>query len=85
MAELVYILCATTSVFCAFMLLRSYLRSRSRLLLLTTMCFVGLAVNSLLLLIDLLVLPHVDLRLFRTAAAFIAVFSFLVGLIWESR
>lgn len=85
MAEIVYILCAATSVFCAFMLFRSYRRARSRLLLLSTLCFVGLAINSIVLLVDLVILPDVDLRLLRTLPAFAAIFGFLVGLIWESR
>lgn len=85
MAELVYILCVTTSVFCAFLLFRSYRRNRSRLLLLSTLCFVGLALNSIVLLVDLMILPNIDLRLLRTVPALIATFGFLVGLIWESR
>jgi len=85
MAEVVYILCAATSMFCAFLLFRSYRAQRSRLLLLSTLCFLGLAINSIVLFIDLLVLPEIDLRVFRTTAAFISVLGFLVGLIWESR
>jgi hypothetical protein len=85
MAELVYILCATTSMFCAALLLRSYRAQRTKLLLLSTLCFLGLAINSVVLFIDLLVLPEVDLRVFRTVAAFVSVLVFLMGLIWESH
>lgn len=85
MAELVYMLCAATSIFCAFMLFRSFRSARSRLLLLSTVCFLGLAVNSIVLVIDLVVLPELDFRLIRTLAAFVSVFVMLVGLIWESR
>jgi hypothetical protein len=85
MAEVVYILCAATSMFCAFLLFRSYRAQRSRLLMLSTLCFVGLAINSIVLFVDLLVLPDIDLRVFRTTAAFVSVLGFLVGLIWESR
>lgn len=52
MAEIVYILCAATSTFCALLLFNRYRRQRSRLLLLSTLCFLGLAVNSVLLFID---------------------------------
>jgi hypothetical protein len=85
MGELVYMLCAATSIFCAFMLWRSYRHQRSRLLLLSVVCFLGLAVNNTLLFIDLAVLVETDLRLFRTTVAFGSVLVFLLGLIWESR
>jgi hypothetical protein len=85
MAELVYILCAATSLFCAFMLFRSYRATRARLLFLSTLCFAGLAVNSLLVVLDILLLPDYDLRIARAAVAYISVFALLLGLIWESR
>ena len=85
MAELVYILCAATSMFCAFLLFRSYRAQRSRLLLLSTLCFVGLAVNSIVLVLDLVVLPQADLRLARTLVAYVSILAFLLGLVWESR
>ncbi|MDQ3340353.1 MAG: DUF5985 family protein [Myxococcota bacterium] len=49
------------------------------------LCFFGLALNSTVLFIDLLVLPEFDLRLFRTATAFVSILGLLIGLIWESR
>lgn len=85
MAELVYILCAATSMFCAVLLFRSYRAQRSRLLFLSTLCFVGLALNSIILVVDLIVLPDADLRLLRTLVAYVSVFAFLLGLVWESR
>jgi hypothetical protein len=85
MAELVYILCAATSLFCAFLLFRSYRSQRSRLLLLSTLCFVGLAVNNMVLVIDLIVFPEIDLRLLRTLVAYVSILAFLLGLVWESR
>lgn len=87
MAELVYILCAATSMGCAFLLFRSYRQQHSRLLLLSTLCFLGMAVNSVLLFIDLAVLPEreLDLRLARTLVAYVSILGLLLGLIWESR
>jgi len=85
MAEVVYILCAATSMFCALLLFRSYRGQRSRLLLLSTLCFLGLALNAMLVVVDLVLLPELDLRLVRTLAAFISGFGFLLGLIWEAR
>ena len=86
MGEVVYVLCAATSMFCAFLLWRSYRRQRSRLLLLSVVCFLGLAINSILLFIDLAVLSTTtDLRPIRTTVAFGSILVFLLGLIWESR
>ena len=85
MAEAVYVLCMLTSLFCAVLLFRSYRASGSRLLFWSTLCFVGLAVSNALLVLDLLVLPEVDLRLARTAIAFGSTFAFLAALVWELR
>lgn len=85
MAEAVYILCATASLWCGLLLFKSYRRQHSRLLLLSTLCFVGLAVNSILLLADLVILPDIDLRLARTLVAYVSILGFLLGLVWETR
>jgi len=84
MAELVYILCALTSVFCAVLLLRSYHRQRTRLLMWSSLCFVGLAINNVLLVVDLVVVASdVDLSLVRTGTALVAVVLLVIGLVWE--
>jgi len=85
MAELVYVLCALTSVFCAVLLGRQYKARRNRLLLWSTVCFAGLAVNNALLIIDLMVMTDVDLSILRASVAIVAMGMLLVGLIWESR
>jgi hypothetical protein len=85
MAEVVYTLCALTSVVCAGLLVRSWQRSRARILLWSSLCFVGLAVNNLLLLIDLVVVPNVDLSILRTGTALGAMGVLVIGLIWERR
>ena len=84
-AEAVYVLCMLTSLFCAVLLLRSYRASRSRLLLWSTLCFAGLAINNALLVLDLIVLPGIDLRLVRAAIAFVSTSVLLGGLVWELR
>jgi heme A synthase len=85
MAEAVYILCGFTSLFCAVLLVRSFRRQRSRLLLWASLCFVGLAANNTLLVVDLMVVPQVDLSAVRTSTAAVAMLLLLIGLIWESR
>jgi len=44
------------------LLLRNYLKDRKPLLFWSTAWFVGLAVNNLLLFLDLVILPDIDLR-----------------------
>ena len=86
MAETVYILCALTSLFCAVLLFRSYRKQRTRLLMWSTLCFVGLAINNLLLFVDLVLIPHIELMimpLMRNGIALGAVLLLLIGLIWE--
>ena len=82
-APAAYLLCLVTSVLCGALLVRSYVRTRTRLLLWSAACFVLLAVNNLLVVIDLLVLPDIDLRPARTAAGLLAVSTLLFGFIWE--
>jgi Family of unknown function (DUF5985) len=45
--------------------------------------FVGFAVNNILLFVDLIVLPRVDLFMWRTVPALVGVMLFIYGLIWE--
>jgi hypothetical protein len=85
MPELVYVLCALTSVVCAGLLLRSYLANRSKLLLWSTLCFIGLAINNIFLFVDLVVVPDIDLRLARSGSAISALVLLTFGLVWESR
>ena len=85
MAELVYVLCALTSVLCAGLLLRSYRANRSRLLLWSTLCFIVLAINNILLFVDLVLVPGIDMRLVRSGSALVALMLLTIGLIWEQR
>jgi len=86
MAPVVYSLCALTCLACFVLLLRSYLASRHRLLFWSALCFAGMTVNNILLVIDKLILPtQVDLSLWRLAAALAAVVLLLYGLIWEEE
>ena len=84
-SAVVYALCALTSTVCAVLLVRSSLAGRVRLLLWSALCFTGLAVNNVILLVDRSILSDVDLSLLRSASGFVAVGILLFGLIWESR
>lgn len=85
LATLVYLLCFATSSACAYLLGRSYRQSRARLLLWSSLCFAFLALNNLLLVIDLVVLPDNDLRLERLLTSLVGVAILLFGFIWDLR
>lgn len=83
-ADLVYVLCAATSLACAALLWRGYRRSRPRLLLWSALCFVGLFLNNLMLIVDVEVIPQIDLAVWRALPALGGVALLLFGLVWES-
>lgn len=82
---IVYSLCAATSVICAVLLVRGYRASRARLLLWSAVCFSGLALNNLLLIIDVSIGPTVDLSAWRIVPSIIGTAALLYGLVWEAR
>ena len=79
----VYLLCFLTSAACAVLLARSYRRTSARLLLWSALCFLFLAANNLVVILDLLMLPTVDFRLTRLVLALAAVGVLLFGFIWD--
>lgn len=86
MAPVIYSLCALASLLCTVLLLRSYFANRYRLLLWSGLCFAGLSVNNVLLVVDRLILPTtVDLTTARLVTALIALLPLLYGLIWEEE
>jgi hypothetical protein len=82
-AMTVYLLCLLTSVACAWLLVRSYLRSRTKLLLWSAACFVGLAFNNFFVVADVVVFPSFDFSVLRTLSSFLAVSVLIYGFIWE--
>ncbi len=80
---IVYLLCFATSAACAWLLGRSYRLSGARLLLWSSFCFLFLAANNLLLIIDLLVLADWDMRIARLLLSLAAVSLLLFGFIWD--
>ena len=85
MAATIYTLCTLTALLCAVMLLRAFGRSRYRLLLWSGLCFVGLTLNNLMLVLDKLAFPDIDLSVVRTVIALAAMIVLLYGLIWEAE
>ena len=80
---LVYLLCFATSVLCAFLLGRSFRRTRSRLLFWSALCFVLLAIVNGVVVLDMLVYPEADLRPVRLWLSLAAVSVLLFGFIWD--
>jgi hypothetical protein len=91
MAEAVYALCAITSLACAIMLMRGYRRSRARLLLWSSLCFVFLFLNNVLLFVDKVVLPEreamlgVPFAVWRSGVAVVGIGLLVIGLIWDGE
>jgi hypothetical protein len=83
MGPLAYGLGVLTSILCAVLLIRSYRAQRTPLLLWCSLCFVGLAVNNVVLFADLFIVPDISLELWRSATALVALVVMLIGLIWE--
>jgi hypothetical protein len=85
MSQIIYVLCALTSLACAWLLLSRYRQSGHRLLFWSGLCFGAMTVNNVILIVDKLVFPASDLSLLRQGVALIAVLLLLYGLIYEKE
>ena len=85
MATAVYLLCALTSLACAVLLLRGYRQRGVRLLLYSGLAFIGFALGNTMLLVDVVVVPTVDLSLFRNLPVLLGLMVLLYGLVWDTK
>lgn len=85
MASIIYLMCAATALLCAVLVLRNYRNSRHRLLFWCGLCFAGMFLSNVLLIIDRLVLPATDLSTIRLGAGLAALLPLLYGLVWEEE
>ena len=85
MLAVVYISCAATCLLCAVMLFRGYRRSGVRLLFWSSLCFVGLMLDNVLLYADNFVVPDVSLVVWRKVPGFVSLALLVFGLVWESK
>jgi hypothetical protein len=85
MTGLVYLLCAATCLLCAVMLFRGYFRSGVRLLFWAGLCFAGLMVDNIILYVDIVVVPDVNLAVWRKLPGLVALMLLIYGLVWESK
>lgn len=84
MSESIYFICALTSGFCAFLLIRGYCRRPSAVLFWSSVYFLCQAATNIVLVVDLVLLPTVDMSMFRRFLTMIGTVTFLLGLIWET-
>lgn len=82
-AASVYLLCSITSILCAYLLYSKYRSSRHGLLFWSSLCFFGLALNNILLFVDIVLFPKTDLSIVRTIPALIGYFVLIWGFVWE--
>jgi hypothetical protein len=85
MAQAVYLLCALTSLACALLLARAYRAGRVPLLFWSVVCFSALTLTNVLLFIDLVVIPDVDLQPMRSGVTLLGVTSLLYGLTMDEK
>ena len=85
MALTVYLLCGFTSLACAVLLLRGYRSSGARLLLWSGLCFACFFLNNVLLIVDVRMLPELDLSVVRSLPLLVGIALLLWGLVWETR
>jgi hypothetical protein len=85
MGPAVYILGSLVCLLCSVLLLRRYSQVGQRLLLWSGLCFLGLTISNLLIFVDLVAVPDLDLYTYRLLVAVIAMAFLLYGLIWESK
>jgi hypothetical protein len=82
-SEALYIITILTTLLCSVLLLRAWVRTRKGLLLWSGLCFIGLTIDNILVLADMLLFPSVDLFTYRLASAAISISVLLFGLVWE--
>ncbi len=85
MAGLIYTLCAATALLCAWLLLRAYRSGNNRLIFWSGVFFSIQTVNNVLLIADKLVVPLIDLSIWRHIIALLAISLLLYGLIMRTE
>jgi Family of unknown function (DUF5985) len=85
MTGLVYVLCAATCLLCAILLIRGYAETKVSLLFWSGLCFLGLMFDNMILYVDVVVVPDVDLVIWRKLPGMLATLLLVFGLVWESK
>lgn len=85
MAGIFYGLCAFTALLCAVLLFRAYSHGHYRLLLWGALCFSGLTLNNLLVVVDNELLPDINLFTPRLVVALASILIMIYGLIFDTE
>ena len=80
-----YLLAIISSLACTVLLFRAYAQRRLQLLLWSSLCFVGLSISNVLLFVDMVVFPSIDLRPARLITTLVGLLFLLYGFIWEAE
>jgi hypothetical protein len=83
MGAIVYTSCALTALICAWLLFRAFQQSRYKLLFWSGLCFAGLALSNLVLVLDKVIFPDINFGNYRLIIALLALLPLLYGLIFE--
>lgn len=84
MPGLVYILCTGTSLFSAVLLLRGAFFRRGGLLFWSGLCFLAMAVSNVLLYLNFVVYPEIDLIIAARSVTAVGIVLLNIGLIWHT-
>jgi hypothetical protein len=85
MGSVIYALCALTAFLCAWLLFRAYRGGNNTLLFWSGMFFGIQALNNIFLIIDKLVIPDIDVSIWRHTIALLATILLLYGLIMRTE
>jgi hypothetical protein len=85
MGETIYVLCALLSATCAALLLRQHRQSATPLTFWSGVGFAGLAASNALLVLDLVILPSIDMAVLRSGISLVAVLAILFGFIMQTH
>ena len=85
MSSIVFSLCALASIYVAYLLARAYRQRPSRILFWSAICFAGLALNNIVLFVDLVLMPaEVTYGLVRNWIIVASIGSLVYGLVWDT-
>jgi len=82
---IVYLLCFATSAACFWLLLAGWRRTRARLLLWSSLCFIALFINNLLLTVDKVFVPGGVDQVWRSGSALLGLCILMYGLIFDAE
>ena len=85
MPEVIYGLCGITAFLCAWLLFKAYRKGGTSLLFWSGLFFGIQALNNVLLIMDKIVFPTIDLSLARLCIALFAIVLLLYGLIMRAE